>query len=151
SQVIDVNYMAGLTWTRQPGMRVLYHPTSKVTLGLSFENPDQYIGGSAGGSGITLPVALAGLASTQLDNAPNIGTANTVLAVPTLHPDIIFKIAFDPNPHFHGEIAGIERSFKVWNPNNPPAPGAGQYSTIAGGGVSAGFNLEVVKNFRLIT
>ena len=27
SQVIDVNYMAGLTWTRQPGVRVLYHPS----------------------------------------------------------------------------------------------------------------------------
>src|SRR5580692_1974762 len=25
SQVVDVNYMAGLTWTRQPGFRVLYH------------------------------------------------------------------------------------------------------------------------------
>ena len=25
SQVMDVNYMAGLTWTRQPGIRVLYH------------------------------------------------------------------------------------------------------------------------------
>ena len=42
SQVMDVNYMAGLTWTRQPGMRVLYHPNDKVTLGVSFENPNQY-------------------------------------------------------------------------------------------------------------
>ena len=69
SQVIDINYMAGLTWTRQPGMRVLFHPNKKVTFGFSAEKPDQYIGGSAGGSGITLPTALAGLASTQLDAA----------------------------------------------------------------------------------
>ncbi len=48
SQVIDVNYMAGLTWTRQPGVRVLYHPNSTVTLGVSLENPNQYIGGSGG-------------------------------------------------------------------------------------------------------
>ena len=34
SQVVDINYVAGLTWTRQPGVRVLYHPNSKVTFGL---------------------------------------------------------------------------------------------------------------------
>ena len=46
SQVIDINYIAGLTWTRQPGMRLLYHPSDKVTFGFSAEQPDQYIGGS---------------------------------------------------------------------------------------------------------
>ncbi len=50
TQVIDINYMAGLTWTRQPGVRVLFHPNDKVTFGFSVEQPDQYIGGSAGGS-----------------------------------------------------------------------------------------------------
>ncbi len=54
TQVVDINYMAGLTWTRQPGMRVLFHPSEKVTFGISAENPDQYAGGSAGGSTITL-------------------------------------------------------------------------------------------------
>ena len=33
SQVVDINYMAGLTWTRQPGLRFLYHPTEKVAMG----------------------------------------------------------------------------------------------------------------------
>src|SRR5579871_2200929 len=68
SQTVDVNYMAGLTWTRQPGFRVLYHPSNTVTFGFSAENPEQYIGGSAGGSTITLPAAapLAGLSNTQL-------------------------------------------------------------------------------------
>ena len=45
SQVVDVNYMAGVTWTRQAGVRLLYHPTNKVTMGVSVENPNQYIGG----------------------------------------------------------------------------------------------------------
>ena len=88
SQVMDVNYVAGLTWTRQPGMRVLYHPSDKVTFGFSAENPDQYIGGSGGGSGITLPAGLSALASTQLDNAPNISGTSTVLSVPTVSPDL---------------------------------------------------------------
>lgn len=151
SQVIDVNYMAGLTWTRQPGMRVIFHPNDKVTAGVSFENPDQYIGGSAGGSGITLPGALTALGSAQLDNAPNIGTANTVLSVPTVHPDIIAKIAFDPSSKFHMDIAAIERTFKVWNPNTAPALGAGQHFSKVGGGVQLGLNAEIVKNFRLIS
>jgi hypothetical protein len=153
SQVIDVNYMAGLTWTRQPGMRVLYHPSNKVTFGFSAENPDQYIGGQAGGSSITLPTALTGLANSgteQLDNATNIGTANPVLAVPTLHPDFIAKVAFDPTSRFHFEVAGIERTFKIWNPNLT-GPGAGKYSTKAGAGVQVGLNGEIFKNFRLIS
>jgi hypothetical protein len=94
TQVIDINYMAGLTWTRQPGLRVLYHPNSHVTFGFSAEQPDQYIGGSAGGSGITLPSALTGLASTQLDAAANISRAS-LLAQPTVTPDFIAKIAID--------------------------------------------------------
>ena len=46
SQAIDINYVAGLTWSRQPGVRVLFHANDKVTFGLSAEQPDQYIGGS---------------------------------------------------------------------------------------------------------
>ena len=148
SQVVDVNYMAGLTWTRQPGMRILYHPSSTLTFGFSAENPDQYAGGSGGGSTFTPPAALAGVLGTQLDNAPNISNPNTVLAVPTVHPDFIAKVAFDPSSRFHAEIAGIERTFKIVNPNNLAI---GQYSTRAGGGIQGGLNAEVFKNFRLIT
>ena len=149
SQVIDVNYMAGLTWTRQPGMRVLYHPNNKVTFGFSAENPDQYSGGSGGGSGIVLPNAFTGLNGTQLDNAPGINVGpNTVLTIPTLHPDFIAKVAFDPSSRFHGEITGIERTFKIINPN---ALALGQYSTKAGGGIQVGLNGEIIPNFRLIS
>jgi hypothetical protein len=148
SQVMDVNYMAGLTWTRQPGMRVLFHPSEKVTFGFSVENPDQYIGGSGGGSSIVLPAAFTGLASTQLDNAPNISGTSTVLAVPTLAPDLIAKIAFDPTSRFHAEVTGIERTFKTINPNNLAV---GQYFRTVGGGVQLGLNAEVFKNFRLIS
>jgi hypothetical protein len=148
SQTIDVNYMAGLTWTRQPGMRVLLHAGDKITFGFSAENPDQYIGGSGGGSGITLPTAYTALAATQLDNAPNIGTANTVLAAPTFNPDIIGKIAVDPSSRFHLELTGIERTFKILNTANLSL---GQTDTRAGGGVQVGLNAEIFKNFRVIS
>jgi len=140
SQVIDVNYMIGLTWTRQPGARFLYHPSDKVTFGLSLENPNQYMGGSGGGPQIVLPSALTGLAGTQLDN-----TSTGFLSTPNLSPDIIAKLALDPTSHVHFEVAGIQRSFKIWNPNNNTT------STKAGGGGSINANVEVAKNFRLIT
>jgi hypothetical protein len=140
SQVIDVNYMVGLTWTRQPGVRVIYHPTDKVTMGVSFENPTQYIGGSAGGSSITPPAALASVVGTQLDN-----TSGNVLATPTVMPDIIGKVAFDPNSRVHLEMAGLVSTFKLWNPNT------NTYSTIAGGGGSINGNFEIAKGLRLVT
>jgi len=139
TQVVDVNYMAGLTWTRQPGVRFLYHPSRQVTMGVSFENPNQYIGGSGGGPTVVLPAALTSLGGSQLDTTANSQT------IPNVNPDIIAKIAFEPSSRIHFEIAGIERTFKVWNPNT------GKYSTKAGGGGSINANLELVKNFRLAT
>lgn len=140
SQVIDVNYMAGLTWTRQPGVRVLYHPNNTVTAGLSLENPNQYGGGQAGGPQITAPAALTGFLGTQLDNA-----STGFLSTPNLTPDFIAKVAVDPSSKFHGEVAGIVRTFKTYNLTT------GQSFTKTGGGVSVNANVEVVKNFRLIT
>ena len=139
SQVIDVNYMIGLPWTRQPGVRFLYHPSNKVTLGLSLENPDQYIGGSGGSSAVTLPAALTSMAGGQFDNATN------VLSTPNVHPDIIGKIAFDPTSRVHFEIAGVYRTFKDWNPVTSVS------STTSGAGGSVNANFEIVKNFRLVT
>ena len=139
SQATDVNYLAGLTWTRQPGFRVVYHPDNKVAVGLALENPDAYIGGSSGGPSPVLPTALSGLAGVQLDNA------STVQTTPNLHPDIIMKLAFDPISQVHFEMAGIERTFKDWNPTT------NVFFTKVGGGVSFNGNFEIVKNLRLIT
>jgi hypothetical protein len=141
SQVIDVNYMNGLTWARQAGVRVLLHPSEKVTFGVSVENPDQYIGGSGGlsATAITLPSALSSLAGGQFDNATN------VFVTPNVAPDIIAKLALDPSTRVHFEIAGIDRTFKDWDPTSHA------YSTKVGGGVSINGNFEIVERVRLIT
>jgi hypothetical protein len=144
TQVMDVNYMAGLTWTRQPGMRILYHAGNTVTFGLSAEEPDQYMGGSSGGSAIVLPAGLTGLSGTQLDN----NNFTNPYAGPQLTPDFIGKIAIDPSSRFHAEVAGIVSTFKILNTTNIAL---GQTDTKAGGGIQVGINGEIIKGLRLFT
>jgi hypothetical protein len=156
TQVIDINYMAGLTWTRQPGMRILYHATDKLVFGMSVEQPDQYMGGSAGGATITLPAALTGLAGTQLDNGQNIASGN-YLTEPTVTPDFIFKIAWDPTSRFHFDVTGLETNTKIAMNNTngvlslPSTGSYNQHPTAAGAGIQFGFNAEVFKGFRVIS
>jgi hypothetical protein len=143
-QVMDVNYLAGLTWTRQPGFRVVYHAGDKVAFGLAAEEPDQYIGGSSGGSAIVLPAAYTALAGTQLDQ----NDFTNPYAGPQLTPDFIGKIAIDPSSRFHAEVAGIVSTFKTVNTANLTLD---QTNTKAGGGIQAGINAEIFPGFRLIT
>ena len=140
SQVMDVNYLVGLTWTRQPGLRFVYHPNEKITMGLALENPDQYMGGSGGAGQVVLPAALAGLVNSEIDNA-----SGNVQNLPNPSPDFIAKVAFDPSSRAHVEVAGLERNFRIYNPVN------GQHFSAAGFGGSINANVEVVKNFRLIS
>jgi hypothetical protein len=37
-QVVDVNYLNGLTWGRIPGVRFIFHPSDKATMGVALEN-----------------------------------------------------------------------------------------------------------------
>jgi hypothetical protein len=145
-QEFDVNYLNGLTWGRIPGLRFIYHPSKQITMGISAENSTQYFGGSGGGGVPTLPAALTGLTSNELD--ANVANGQSL---PNVIPDFIGKIAIQPNSHIHFEIAGVVDQAKIWNPNAPPALGAGQYFSKTGGGGSVNGNFEVVKNFRLIT
>jgi hypothetical protein len=147
SQVIDINYIAGLTWTRQPGMRVLFHPSDKVTFGLSAEQGDQYMGGSGGGGQIVLPSALTGLVATQLDNGAGFSSspAGSYLGQPTLNPDFIAKLAFDPSSRFHFEVGGIVSDFKTASLAAPWT-----HHTTDGGGVTFGLNAGITNNLRVV-
>jgi hypothetical protein len=137
SQVIDLNYLTGLTWTRQPGVRVIFHPNKTTAFGVSLENPEQYMGGSAGAPSVTLPTALAAYSGAQLSNNTNTN------AVPNLMPDVIAKVAFDPTSRIHFEVAGLERAFRTWNPNT------NTYFRAVGVGASANAMLGLTDNFRL--
>jgi len=141
SQDIDVNYQAGLTWGRIPGFRGAYHWGSKAALAIALENSEPYVGGSAGGSTIVAPAAIAGILGGQVNNG------QSVISAAALHPDIIAKLAFDPNPKFHIEFVGVEITNKIANPASTPAF---QTNTKAGGGGAINFNVELFKGFRFI-
>ena len=139
SQVVDVNYMNGLVWSRNPQFRFIVHPTDKVAMGVSLENPEQYIGGSGGGGLITLPAAYATPYATQLNNG------NTTLSVPNAHPDVIGKVALDPSSRAHVELAGIFRTFRVWDPVHAT------HQSANGVGGALNVNFELAKGFRVVS
>ena len=142
SQDMDVNYQAGLVWSRNPGFRFVYHAAPAVSLGFAVEAAEQYVGGSAGGGLVTLPSAYATAYASQLNNGSN------TFGVPNQRPDLIAKIAFDPvvsRRHLHIELAGVSSGFRLYDPLKQV-----RYGKQAGGG-SLNFNLELVKNFHLIS
>jgi hypothetical protein len=143
TNVIDVNYVAGLTWGRVPQFRMVYHSPGAVSAGVSLEEPQQYIGGSGGQGSITFPTNsnIAANYANQLNNG------NTTLAVPNLFTDVVGKIAWDPKVRKlsqHIEVVGLYRTFRVFNPAN------NRYFTTPGGGGSLNMNFEVLKDFHLI-
>jgi hypothetical protein len=138
SNDIDVNYQAGLTWARDPGIRLTYHASKAWTMALAAENAEQYAGGSAG-SGISVaPAGVAGSVFTQFNNA------SQTLGTPNFSPDFIAKIAYDPSSKFHAEIAGLNSNFKSYNPTT------NVHYQRSGGGVEGNFNVEIAKGLRVI-
>jgi hypothetical protein len=150
--VFDVNYINGLVWGRIPGYRFTYHPSDRVTWAIAAENTSQYFGGSGGEGLPTLPAALGGSSSAAFNLTQSELDASVVngLKVANFHPDVISKIAFDPNSRVHFEFAGVWNGVKIFNPNPPPALGAHQYFVKNGGGVSINGNFEVIRNLRII-
>jgi hypothetical protein len=138
-QALDTNYLVGLTWSRTPQFRLVYHANERLTLGWSIEASEQYGGGANGSGAITLPANLASAYELQLN------TGNSVFAVPNPRQDHIGKIAFDSKSKgVHLEVAGLLRRFAFFNPLT------NQHFGATGGGVSVNGNFELFKNFRLI-
>jgi hypothetical protein len=158
TQNMDLNYQAGLVWARQSQFRLVFHPNSDWALGMSLENPQQYTGGSGGSSGasVTFPSGLAAVLVPQFnDNAAANGAATGAgnYATPNLHPDILFKGAYDghvgpKDQIMHVEAGALIRSFKDTIPVGTPVNYQSNTATAVSGTVNA--NLEIVKNVRLI-
>jgi len=135
SNDMDTNYQAGLTWARQPQVRLTYHATDQVALALSLENPDQYVG-----TAVVLPAAFT---ASEVDTT----AASTQ---PNVFPDVIAKAAFDTKVvtglPWHFELAGLLSSYKI----NTYSAAINTNSTAEGTGVSAAVDLELVKGVNFI-
>jgi hypothetical protein len=145
---LDTSYLAGLIYSRQPEIRVVYHPTNHWALGVALENPQQFVPSS-----VVFPTdGSTNFFSTQFDNGSSSTSAASSAVnptVPNLHPDIEARAAYDwkfGDRHFHIDASGVARSFKVYN--NLVAPAA--TNTVTGGGEGLNANFEVFKNFHLI-
>ena len=139
---LDIAYQAGLTWARQPQVRVVYRPSEYLTAGLSAENPDQYVGGANGSAAVTLP---AGFNASEVDT----GAASTA---PNRAPDLIAKVALDTRFNglpWHAEVAGLYRTFEV-NTYTAGAAPVNSDDAVSGYGGSFNVDLEVVKNLNLL-
>lgn len=146
TQNMDTNYQAGLVWSRQTQFRFIAHPNENLAFGVSLENPEQYVGGANGSGSPVFPTALNSAITGQFNNG-----SGTNYSAPNLHPDIIFKGAYDGHVGdklMHVEAAGLVRSFKFANGAGTPVKFDTYSTTAASGSVNA--NLEVVKNVRLI-
>jgi hypothetical protein len=120
-----------------------------MAFAVALDSPEQYVGGSAGGSSITLPTALAansafGAVSSATSNS-ELNSGGTTLNVPNYSPDVIVKAAFDPTSRVHAEVGGLWREFRVWDPLN------GTTNTASGAGFFFNFAFEPIKGFRLLT
>jgi len=135
SNDMDTNYQAGLTWARQPQIRLVYHPTDEVALGVSIENPDQYVGTTA-----VLPAAFT---ASEVDTQ----AASTQ---PNLFPDVIAKATYDTKAitglPWHFEVGGLLSTFKV----NTYTAAINSNSTAEGEGVTGGVTLELVKGLSFV-
>ena len=140
----DPNFQVGLIWARQAQFRVTYHPTQKLAVGVSVENPQQFAPAS-----VVFPSTTF---TSQFDNgsgATNAASATTNPAVPNLNPDFIVKAAYDSKlmgRPFHVEAAGLLRNFRVLN----TLVSGNRTDTITGGGGSINLNLQPIKNLTLI-
>ena len=146
TQNMDTNYQAGLVWSRQTQFRFIAHPNENLAFGVSLENPEQYVGGANGSGSPVFPTALNTAITGQFNNG-----SGTNYGAPNLHPDIIFKGAYDGHVGdklMHVEAAGLVRSFKFANGAGTPVKFNSYSTTAASGSVNA--NLEVAKNIRLI-
>lgn len=156
TQNMDLNYQAGLIWARQSQFRLVFHPNNDWALGMSLENPQQYTGGSGGSAAtsVVFPSALATVLVPQFnDNAAANGAATGAgnYSTPNLHPDIIFKGAYDghvgaKDQIMHVEAGALIRSFK----DTIPLSGRYQSNTATTVSGSVNANLEIVKNVHLI-
>jgi hypothetical protein len=153
TQDMDTNYNVGLTWERTAQFRFILHPSNKLAFGFGIENPQQYTGNA-----VTFPTTPIAFNTSQVNTGTSLNSAaiaaspaltTNSLATPDVAPDVIAKIAFDPNPAGHAihlEAYGLFRTFRINSFTGTTNLGN---TTIHGAAGSFNSNFEIFKNFKI--
>jgi hypothetical protein len=134
TQAVDTNYVAGLVWGRVPQVRLAWRPSTRFNWAVSMENPEQQIGRAI----VTLPSCCADDISAQYN------TGSNELEVPNLMPDVVTRVALNPNKAVHLDVGGVLRAFR-----HALAPYDDSVMALGGGG-SANFRLMTLRGTRFI-
>jgi hypothetical protein len=137
SQDMDTNYQVGLTWARQAGIRVAFHPNEHLAWAFAAENPQQYVG-----SAVTCPTALAATYCGSILDTGSSSAAGTP-STPNAAPDFITKLAFD-GKRAHLEISGLLRTFRAYDVVTLA------HNTAIGAGGAINSNFEIAKGLHVI-
>jgi hypothetical protein len=141
---LDSNYQVGLTYARQTQIRAVVRLTPTVALGLSAENPNQYSGSAA-----TFPALFS---TSETDTNSSSASSGGATATPTLHPDLISKLAWDSQwrqRHWHFETTGLLTPVAILTPETVTRSSP-RKDVREGGGVGMSANLEIAPNLHLI-
>lgn len=140
----DSSYQVGLTFARQTLIRAIYHANDTFSAALSVENPEQF-----SGSAVTFPTLFS---STETDINSSTGSGGGT-TTPNLTPDILAKVALDHKfggRAYHAGLTGLLLTNRIVTPASVTKTVAAK-DTRVGAGIAADFNLELVKNLRLIS
>ena len=101
SQAVDTNYLAGMVWARVPQVRLAWRPSTRFNWAVAVENPEQQIGSS---------MALPDCCASDLELQYN--TGSDALSVPNLMPDLVTRVALNPNKAVHLDVGAVLRVFR---------------------------------------
>ena len=148
---IDAQYVPGFVWTRQPQLRVTKTIGDDITVGVSLENPQTTIGGTApsqtaAGTGVTVISNNGNSFSGGGLNGTGDAEFNPGIQLSLNHvPDIIAKVVWEPgffDGNVHLEAMGMYRDFYDRTINSPGGTlvlgSATNHDTSGGGGGIAG-------------
>jgi hypothetical protein len=141
---INANYLVGFQFTNNWQVRLVKEFDEKIWLGLSLENPATSLAPG-------IPAAFNGLA-VNVTNTGTGGFLNDVPVTPSVAPDIIEKIAWDPNKSVHLEALAIQRFFtdNVLCVTVVPTgclAGTTTDKTSFGSGVGGNFFVRIIPNY----
>ena len=114
---IDNQLVPGFTWVRQPQVRVVQDVDAATSVGFSLESPQASVF-----SGPNAPLVPTTFGNTGGLHLNSLATYSTDIA-----PDIVAKVAYDPDGWGHYEAYGVGRLFR--------SRAAFQNHTVWGGGI----------------